>query len=1401
MHSLRVTIVRSCISLVSILLVVAAPRCCLSQPAPKPIPSGPAGWRLDYTGSLYGYYRIEHGQAAQLTPVSDFLRDRYGSHYLLLGMGDNFAPEFGASIQVQNLGGPCSLPANVESPSGDPVTFPHALYKDRDRILTGKTYRRPVDCDNVANFLIRAGYRAIVPGREDFLYSADWLRDIALGLRQANDRNNLAATQSPLNPNADSKLNILAANLRFFSKGKDGSAPKDTTEQPQASKKTTTPRGADSFGANGVPCQLLFAPQSTAGGSLCTSTGLPTTTAVDWLQRIDASLEPGTGVAERIANETDTNTSRPSVAHAASILQLRRTLMENQARQLSSMTAAFDGFSSCKTPMTQIQGALRTLASDKSYKLNEYQSDKKALEGPDLDDSGGATSGKNAPNIIATQLTAMSSAPTPGTRPSCSSQVPTALFKDFLLFAQSLVGKFNNLPSERALLLDTLTREAGRRILLRAIAREQHEAGYIIASNPQPAPATSRTLIVGLVGQDTLNAVSLTNLKLGGQPTTRPGNGLAPDPQLPPDPADAAQGQVQALEPLPTLVAVLRAATQMRDDDSQYSFDRIVIMAQMPRSEAEELGSQLRSLLERRRRATDPDVSIPDLCKTPAIILSEAQSEEHSPNITLNYSACDAVPVLTPYPPYVGARSGALRTPWSEATLAPAESTTPAKTLSNIPPESPKDQMAVGAYTNLYLLLRAMFTLHIARPSSCDDAVNDPNDITKSFESSCQTDLTAELLAGLRHREATILGGDVVLLEQRDIFYGEMPDGYQDYSACPQDPRTRDFLDRTCPLRVALDRVFWKGDYQQRLIVAGSDLTQMLGTSQKQGQLDSTLSFTDASGQSLATFGIAQPESFNLSDPGSFGGQFPIPQDGSCGKATDSTADVASFCVNGQPIQSDASYWVVTSDHLAQDSVLYKSLAAHKSDDYQEKSKDPAFLTASIAENLMHSSRPPAPNAGPNAEEAEWAHQQRYLIHLDISKLVAGFTAREPQGGNMNAQNFQGSTDARASTPSQQELDLESLTRWSLDLPLRPGAKIAKAQQLTASVGIQEDAEYDRTATGNLTDKPTTVVQALNNFTVGPFAQMRLPQWRGPHGNSWLNSGRALPRTLLVISPFQYSRQLTGTFLFFPFTQSPPPPAIAGEYTFQAPFVSSFFQKAGIRHEDSPKDWLHLSQGSYIEVGFEFGVQHDVLSSLSLATPDAPLATPLTCNALNSVTIAACFSGYANTKSSTYQKGFVLDPLTYAAAFATRKLHTEGGYWDIHLQEKLGKSKPADAATAASPAPGGKSDINTFVSLTFDSKGDWFSPRSALHSLNTQTHFDIPLALAINFPVLRNFSLSPTLSAFRYGSQITGERIQINTFSIQAKWYFARDASVPVVRQAAFVGPASADQTSTAKMK
>ncbi len=114
-----------------------------------------------------------------------------------------------------------------------------------------------------------------------------------------------------------------------------------------------------------------------------------------------------------------------------------------------------------------------------------------------------------------------------------------------------------------------------------------------------------------------------------------------------------------------------------------------------------------------------------------------------------------------------------------------------------------------------------------------------------------------------------------------------------------------------------------------------------------------------------------------------------------------------------------------------------------------------------------------------------------------------------------------------------------------------------------------------------------------------------------------------------------------------------------------------------------------------------------------------------------------------------------------------RTMHTGGFYWDSHLQKTYGKQKN---------------------SVSFD----------------TQTPYAFTTKLALNFKIVGNLSLSPTYSDFFFENQSTpSQRTSLiaTTFSIAAKWYYASDAEVPFKKQLWFVGPATTDQTCSAKIK
>ncbi len=123
-----------------------------------------------FTDHLLGYYRIPEIQAADLmsgcpeveeiqTPASQLLieiaGERADGKTVLLGMGENFAPELGARTYIDTTGmhPKKRVPSNSIQPKAE--------------------------WDNVTCFMWRAGYDALIPDKNDFYFGAQRLRYLA----------------------------------------------------------------------------------------------------------------------------------------------------------------------------------------------------------------------------------------------------------------------------------------------------------------------------------------------------------------------------------------------------------------------------------------------------------------------------------------------------------------------------------------------------------------------------------------------------------------------------------------------------------------------------------------------------------------------------------------------------------------------------------------------------------------------------------------------------------------------------------------------------------------------------------------------------------------------------------------------------------------------------------------------------------------------------------------------------------------------------------------------------------------------------------------------------------------------------------------------------------------------
>jgi hypothetical protein len=629
----------------------------------------------------------------------------------------------------------------------------------------------------------------------------------------------------------------------------------------------------------------------------------------------------------------------------------------------------------------------------------------------------------------------------------------------------------------------------------------------------------------------------------------------------------------------------------------------------------------------------------------------------------------------------------------------------------------------------------------------------------KSSDRICQNTVLMQYLLSQLQRSS---GADVALLKRRDFYFDRLGDEYGNYEICKTWTRETaypsldgkkmpaefiDFYTKYCQLRVALDRVLWKSDNAERVLLA-RDLHQ----------------------EWLMTYGIVTKRPTNLVAAASGPESFSVPGSDGCDRAADPS--LPPYCINGQPIIPDRAYWVIASDPVAEDQTIYTVMGALYAK-YSDSVVPPqlTFLSTEIADEIFRPGKPQELRAGKhesaeaNLASIETLHQNRKLIQLDINKLVAGYSMVNPSISDANlASNYSGVSNTQASTPHSQELDLEAYTRLIL-APWRMG-------HAWLVFGAQSDAEYDRRVTDNLSGNPATITYSPNNLSAGGFTQVAFHHFLPGLSRAGINtSTRNLPRAFVVIAPYQYQRQMTGGFLRFPYFTPPSTTNSQVQLSIHNPTVMGFSQRAGVRYEGAGIiKWLD-DVGSYAEIGPEYSEQNNVLAALKLPQ----LSTTATCAAAANQSFTTCVEAAYKAAGVSINAASIIVPIT-------QTIHAGGFYWDAHIQKAYDKQKN--------------------YSLTFDTKGESFLLPGA--TLTTQTRYAFTSKLALNFKIAGNLSLSPTYTDFFFENQgISSQRTSLiaTSFSIAAKWYFAHDAQVPFRKQIGFTGPASMDQTGSAKIK
>lgn len=154
-----------------------------------------------YTGRLLGYARHPNSQAFKRAPgdqnlaaeeyvqlFDDLTKSRPSPTVIRLGMGDNFAPDVfartfdmkGAGLDTKNR---CHSAPSIRK-SKDRFYYNGTAWvcddptdkQEKEAAGSGLT---KIDHDNLAQFLVDAKYDAIVPGKHDFYFGPERLRDLA----------------------------------------------------------------------------------------------------------------------------------------------------------------------------------------------------------------------------------------------------------------------------------------------------------------------------------------------------------------------------------------------------------------------------------------------------------------------------------------------------------------------------------------------------------------------------------------------------------------------------------------------------------------------------------------------------------------------------------------------------------------------------------------------------------------------------------------------------------------------------------------------------------------------------------------------------------------------------------------------------------------------------------------------------------------------------------------------------------------------------------------------------------------------------------------------------------------------------------------------------------------------
>lgn len=262
---------------------------------------------------------------------------------------------------------------------------------------------------------------------------------------------------------------------------------------------------------------------------------------------------------------------------------------------------------------------------------------------------------------------------------------------------------------------------------------------------------------------------------------------------------------------------------------------------------------------------------------------------------------------------------------------------------------------------------------------------------------------------------------------------------------------------------------------------------------------------------------------------------------------------------------------------------------------------------------------------------------------INLDNVSGGYTLSAPVITMQNLKNFSGITNSDVSQPASSKLDIDQ------------HLLILRRFRLPIDAGIEDLFQYTRQRQDSLTS-PTTTSWPRDNFVIGPVLQLR---------GLRLNGNKYRPHFLYVFRPFQFAIQPSETT----FTLSGANSTSALIHQARA---YSFSPKLGVR--------LERDDNSYFETGVESQHNRNVLSTLVL-NPGSGLAP---CRLSAAQSLASCAKGVTlrpNTPPQPQYSRFVQHGMYWDAklklSFTTKLSYQTDTRGDLFANRPFGRENSA----------------------------------------------------------------------------------------------------------------------------